>query len=214
MTNPLNWLYLGSSPWTWTARVCMLSLVLLCNAMDCSLSGSSIHGIFQARVLTISWSLLKFMSFESLMLSDHLTLCGPLFLHPSIFHNIRVFSNESALRIRWPKCWSFSFNRSDQISHSVVSDSVQLHRQQSTRLPCPWDSPGKNTGVGCHFLLQGSNLCLLHYRQILYHWAIREALNWLYLKEKKFFLRRALILNNCHINTYGKTNLRKGQEDA
>ena len=50
--------------------------------------------------------------------------------------------------------------------------------------------------------------------QILYHWAIREALNWLYLKEKKIFLRRALILNNCHINTYGKTNLRKGQEDA
>ena len=40
------------------------------------------------------------------------------------------------------------------LSHSVVSDSVQPHRQQPTRLPRPWDSPGKNTGVGCHFLLQ------------------------------------------------------------
>ena len=41
-----------------------------------------------------------------------------------------------------------------QLSRSVVSDSVQPHRQQPTRVPCPWDSPGKNTGVGCHFLLQ------------------------------------------------------------
>ena len=41
-----------------------------------------------------------------------------------------------------------------QFSHSVVSDSVWPHRQQPTRLPCPWDSPGRNTGVGCHFLLQ------------------------------------------------------------
>ena len=40
------------------------------------------------------------------------------------------------------------------LSHSVVSDSVRPHRRQPTRLPCPWDSPGKNTGVGCHFLLQ------------------------------------------------------------
>ena len=44
--------------------------------------------------------------------------------------------------------------RPDQISRSVVSDSVQPHRRQPTRLPRPWDSPGKNTGVGCHFLLQ------------------------------------------------------------
>ena len=40
------------------------------------------------------------------------------------------------------------------LSHSVVSDSVRPHRRKPTRLPCPWDSPGKNTGVGCHFLLQ------------------------------------------------------------
>ena len=57
-----------------------------------------------------SWSLLKLMSIESMMPSNHLILCYPLLLPPSIFPSIRVFSNESALRIRWPKYWSFSFN--------------------------------------------------------------------------------------------------------
>ena len=55
----------------------------------------------------------KLMSIESVMPSNHLILCYPLFLLPSIFPSIRVFSNESALRIRWPKYWSFNFN----ISH-------------------------------------------------------------------------------------------------
>ena len=60
--------------------------------------------------ITNSWSLPKLMSTESVMPSNHLILCRPLLLLPSIFPNIRVFSNESALRIRWPKYWSFSFN--------------------------------------------------------------------------------------------------------
>ena len=59
---------------------------------------------------TVSWSLLWFMSTESVMLSYHLILCYPLLLLPSIFSSIRVFSNESALCIRWPKYWSFSFS--------------------------------------------------------------------------------------------------------
>ena len=59
---------------------------------------------------TISWSLLKLMSFELMMPSNHLILCHPLLLLPSIFPSIRVFSNESALCIRWPKYWSFSFS--------------------------------------------------------------------------------------------------------
>ena len=59
---------------------------------------------------TISRSLLKFMSIESVMPSNHLLLCYPLLLLPSIFPSIRVFSNELALHIRWPKYWSFSFN--------------------------------------------------------------------------------------------------------
>ena len=60
--------------------------------------------------ITNSQSLPRLMSIESVMPSNHLILCHPLLLLPSIFTNIRVFSNESALRIRWPKYWSFSFN--------------------------------------------------------------------------------------------------------
>ena len=60
--------------------------------------------------ITNSWSLLKPMSIESVMPSNHLILCHPLLLLPPIFPSIRVFSNESVLRIRWPKYWSFSFN--------------------------------------------------------------------------------------------------------
>ena len=59
---------------------------------------------------TISWSLLKPMSIESVMPSNLLVLCHPFILLPSIFPSIRVFFSESVLHIRWPKCWSFSFN--------------------------------------------------------------------------------------------------------
>ena len=62
-------------------------------------------------------SLPKLMSIESVMPANHLILCRPLLLLPSIFPNIRVFSNESALRIRWPKYWSFSFNISPSSEH-------------------------------------------------------------------------------------------------
>ena len=65
-----------------------------------------------------SWSLLKFMSIESVMPSHHLILCHPLLLLPSILSSIRVFSNESALSIRWPKYWSFSFNISPSNEYS------------------------------------------------------------------------------------------------
>ena len=67
---------------------------------------------------TIFWSLLKLMSIESVMPSNHLVLCCPLLLLPSIFPSIRVFSNESALLIRWPKYWSFSFSTSPSNEHS------------------------------------------------------------------------------------------------
>ena len=59
---------------------------------------------------TVSWSLLKLMSIDSVMPSSHLILCHPLLLPPSIFLSIRVFSNESVLHMRWPKYWSFSFS--------------------------------------------------------------------------------------------------------
>ena len=72
------------------------------------------HGLHAARQASLSitntWSLLRFVSIELVMPSNHLILCCPLLLHLQSFPSIRVFSNESALRIRWPKYWSFSFN--------------------------------------------------------------------------------------------------------
>ena len=68
--------------------------------------------------ITNSRDLLKLMSIESVMPSNHLILCHPLLLLPSIFPSIRVFSNESALRIRWPKYRSFSFNISPSNEHT------------------------------------------------------------------------------------------------
>ena len=90
----------------------------------CLHSGSSIQLLSHVWVFVTPWtaarqaslsitnsrSLLKLTSIESVMPSNHLILCHPLFFPPSIFPRIRVFSNESALCIRWPKYWSFSFN--------------------------------------------------------------------------------------------------------
>ena len=67
---------------------------------------------------TISWNLLKFMSIESVMPSNHLILCQPLLCPPSIFPSIKIFSNESALCVRWPKYWSFHFSISPSNKYS------------------------------------------------------------------------------------------------
>ena len=71
--------------------------------------------------ITNSQSLLKLMSIESVMPSNHLILCRPLLLLPSVFPSIRVFSSESVLHIRWPKYWSFSFSISSSNEHSGLS---------------------------------------------------------------------------------------------
>ena len=68
--------------------------------------------------ITNFWSLLRLMSIELVMPSNHLILCHPLLLLPSVFPNIRVFSNESVLCMRWPKYWSFSFNISPSNEYS------------------------------------------------------------------------------------------------
>ena len=77
--------------------------------------------------LTISQSLLRFMSIELVLLSNHLILCHPLLLLLSVFASIRVFPNESTLRIRWPKYWSFSFNISPSSEYSrLISFRIRL----------------------------------------------------------------------------------------
>ena len=78
------------------------------------------------------WTGVKLMSIESVMPSYHLIFCHPLLLLPSIFLNIRVFSNESALRIRWPKYWSFSFS----ISPSSEYSGLISFRMDCFESPC------------------------------------------------------------------------------
>ena len=104
--------------------------------------------------ITNSWSLLKLMSIALVMPSNHLILCCPLLLLPSIFPSIRVFSDESALRIRWPKYWSFSFNispsnerpglisfRMDWLDLLAVQGTLksllQHHSSKASILQCP-----------------------------------------------------------------------------
>ena len=82
----------------------------LCKPMDCSTPGHPVHHQLS--------ELLKFMSIESVMPFNHLILCCPLLLLPSIFPNIRVFSKESFLCIRWPKYWSFSLSISPSNEYS------------------------------------------------------------------------------------------------
>ena len=88
---------------------------------SCSVVSESLwpQGPQQASLsITISWSLPKLMSIESVMPSNHLILCCPLLLLPSIFPSIRVFSKKSVIRIRWSKYWSFSFNISSSNEYS------------------------------------------------------------------------------------------------
>ena len=89
--------------------------------------------------ITHSWSLLKLMAIASVMPSNHLILCCPLLLPPSIFSSIRVFSNESVLCIRWPKYWSFGFSISEMpanLENSAVAtglEKVSFHSNPKER---------------------------------------------------------------------------------
>ena len=113
--------------------------------MNCSLPGLPVHHQL--------WSLLKLMSIESVMSSNHLILCRPLLLPPSVFPSIRGFSNESILPIRWPKDWSFSYNispsselpglisfRMDWLDLLVVQEALksllQHHSSKASILRC------------------------------------------------------------------------------
>ena len=102
------------------------------NIEKCIFQFSSVQSLSRVRLFATPWtaahqatlsitnshSLLKLMSIESMMPSNHLILCHPLLLPPSIFPSIRIFSRESALHIRWPKYWSFSLSISPSNEHS------------------------------------------------------------------------------------------------
>ena len=114
LPRPSNYWHMGNDIYLWSLFVAISSVVQLCptlcipwtTARQASLS------------ITSSQSPHKLMSIELVMLSNHLILCCPLLLLPSIFSSIRVFSNESAFHIRWLKCWSFSFNISPSDEYS------------------------------------------------------------------------------------------------
>ena len=120
----------------------IFSLLTICNTnvtLHCRIQFSSVQRLSQVQLfalpwtavcqaflsITNSWSLLKLMSIESVMPSNHLSLCCPLLLPPSIFPSIRVFSTESVLHFRWPKYWSFSFGISPSNEYSgLISFSI------------------------------------------------------------------------------------------
>ena len=114
---------------------------------------------------TISWSLLKLMSIQSLMPSNHLILCRPLLL-PSIFPSIRVFSTESALHIRWSKYWSFSFSISpSNVQSGLISfriDCFDLRAVQGTFKSLLQHHSSKASVLWCStfFMVQLSHLYL------------------------------------------------------
>ena len=94
---------------------------------------------------TISWSLIKLMSIESVMPLNYLILCHPLFLLPSVFPSIRVFSNEFALCIRWSKHWSFSISPSNEYSGLISFridwlDLFAVQKDSQEYSPAPWSN--------------------------------------------------------------------------
>ena len=118
----------------------------LCDPMNCSTPGLPVHHNSQ--------SSLRFMSIESVMPSSHLILCRPLLLLPLVPPSIRVFSNESVLRIRWPEYWSFSFSiipskeipglisfRMDWLDLLAVEGTLKsLLQHHSSKASIPWRS--------------------------------------------------------------------------
>ena len=142
-----------------------LSHVQLCDPMNHQASLS----------ITTSWSLLKLMSIESVMPSNHLILCCTLLLLPSMFPNIRVFSNESALRIRWPKYWSFSFSIIPSIEHpgliSFRMDWLDLLEVQGTLKSLLQHHSSKASILlrSAFFILQLSHPYLTSNSHISYH---------------------------------------------
>ena len=136
---------------------------------------------------TISWTLLRLMSIKLVMPSDHLILCCPLILLPLIFPSIRVFSNESVLRIRWPKYWSFSLSispsnedsrliffridwcdllQSKELSKVFSSITVRKHHSSTLNLLygptlTSIHDYGKNCNFGCADLGWQSNVSAL-----------------------------------------------------
>ena len=126
-----------------------------CNPRDCSTPGAPLSS-------TVSQSLLRLMSIEAVMPSNHLILCHHLLLLPSVFPSIRVFSNELALCIRWPKHWSFGLSPSSEYSGLIFFkiDWFDLLEVQGTLKSLLWHHNSKASILQCSafFMVHFSHL--------------------------------------------------------
>ena len=132
------------------------------------------HGLYQAPLsFTISWSLVKLISIESVMPSNHLILCRPLLVLPSVFPTIRVFSNKSALCIRWPKYCSFSFSispsteysglisfRIDWLDLAVQGTLKSLFKHHNSKILILWCSAFFVVQLSYLYMTTGKNIAL------------------------------------------------------
>ena len=139
-----------------------MSVQFNCSVM--SISATPWTAVRQASLsITNSWSLLKLMSIESVMPSNHSILCCPLLLPPSIFPSIRVFTNESVLHIWWPKYWSFSISPSNGYSGliSFRIDWLDLLAVQGTLESSPTPQ-FRSTNPSLLSFLYGPTLTSIH----------------------------------------------------
>ena len=165
--------------------------------MNCSMSGSS--------VLFLSPSFLKFMSIESVMLSNHLTFCHSLLLLPSIFLSIMVFSNELVLHIRWPKYWSFTISPFNEYSglisfridwfdllavQGILKSLLQHHSSKASIVWCP-----------AFFMAQLSHLNMTIGKNIAS--TIRSFIGKVMFSLDKFS-KIALLFNSLHVSTWNE----------
>ena len=134
------------------------SCPILCNPTDCSMPGFPVHHDLQ--------HLLKLVSIELVTPCNHLILCRPLLLQPSIFPSIRVISNESVLHIRWPKYWSFSFSINSSSEYSGLisfrTDWLDLLAVQGTLKSLFQHHSSKASILQCSvfFMVQLSHPCM------------------------------------------------------
>ena len=152
--------------------------------------------------ITNSQSLPKLMSIELVMLSNHLIICHPLLLLPSIFPIIMVFSNESALHIRWPKYWSFSFNISPSNEHSgLISfriDWLALLAVKGNLKSLLQQHSSKASILGCSafFIVQLSHPYMTTGKTIaLTRWTFVGKIMFLLIKKQRHYFVSYLYLN-------------------
>ena len=166
-----------------SVSLCFSSELILTFVYSLSIRGNPVMGhhvsvdtiipssMFGGKIWGVWWELLLHSSSSRDQVTQEIMGCPVWAKQCRHFRKVRRMRQDHCQR---QKFWTFTYNKEIVVELLTL---LQPHRLQPTELLCPWDSPGKKTEVGCHFLLQGifltqgSNPCLLHCRRILYHWA-------------------------------------------